>query len=237
MHMRTATSRFRARILVALFTVLSMVMVLAPGAFAQPPEDGEITGAGGGGGFEYGAGEVNNDFCPDDPLTGLFPGSRFELLHEGTYDGVTTDALGLPTPVASYVDSTSVIIETGPYIINPEGTYTDCETPGPVPIASAHVQSTNPLLDGDVSCPALEGTFERRAFEVVEFRLTGPCTVEGNVPPLTGTVHDEDTTHVITGLMTPCYAPLPFEPEVPPEGCQVDPDASSILVTDYVVLP
>ncbi len=215
--------------LIGLFTVVALVAFVPAASADHVAGDGRIVGAGGGGGFEYASGDPPIQNCPGQEFTGTFPGSRFELDHVGTYDGA--DQTGIP--VASYVGPTHVQIKTGPYIINPEGTYKDCDTPGEDEINDATI--TSQAATGLVSCPNLKGFWQRRAFDVVEFRLHGLCEVTGNQPGLTQKVVDHHTTHIITGLMHPCYYPVPVE-EVPPGGCQVDQNASSVLVTDYVVI-
>lgn len=249
-HLPTSIARLRHKSFVGPLAAVIFLLAFAPPASAQTLQ-GQVTGAGGGSGFEKGTSERPSE-CDGAlvPLIGRYSGSIFELVHQGTYDGVATDAAGLPTgTVASYVGETRVTINTGPYIISPEGTYSDCTTPGEDEINSATIVGNTGT--GQVSCPNLDGFWQRRAFDLVEFRLHGRCDVTGNVPGFMGSVQDQDTTHVITGVMHPCYYPVdtnpltgepiplppPFDDGVPPGGCQIDPDASAILVTDYVVVP
>ncbi|MBA2725738.1 MAG: hypothetical protein H0U53_07095 [Actinobacteria bacterium] len=216
-----ATSKTK-RGLIALFTLPSLVL-LSSGAQATHSTTAAISGLGAGGGTEDG-GDITGQCA--QPLRGTFSGSRFELTHVGTYEGVDPDN----GQTALYSGPTTVVINTGAYVIDPEGTYINCTTPGPVPINSATVTSPPAGLNGgDVKCQTLTGTFNRRAAEVVTFTLQGQCTVRGNVPPRQGTVTDHSTTHVITGTMTPCLiAPAP--------EC-ADPAIDSVLTTEYQVSP
>lgn len=234
MHGRTAT--WRSRSLIGLLAVFGLVLVSASPAIPQTEKEGEIAGAGGGTGFEVAHGDITEECIPG--LVGTFPGSTFELNHEGTYDGVSN-----AQTIASYVGPSKVKVSTGPYILGPEGTYTECRNgvpiPGPVAVNGVQINGTSKFngVSGSISCNQLEGTFERRDFDVVKFILTGSCTVTGNVAPFLETVVDDDVTHVITGVMQPCPVPVPpLDTEVPAE-CVLYPNADSILVTDYVAVP
>ncbi len=222
-----ATSKTK-RGLIALFTLPSLVLVSSGAQANHSGLDSVVAGYGAGVGTEDGG--VVTQQCPGQLLRGTFSNSRFELTHVGNYEGIDYGN-GL---TALYTGPTTVVINTGPYIIDPEGTYINCSTPGAVPILSAEVKSPPVGLNGgDVKCESLSGTFHRRAAEVVTFTLEGECTVKGNVPPRVGSVTDHTTTHVITGTMTPCLI-------APGPECYLDlgpSDEDSILTTVYEAQP
>ncbi len=213
--------------LAALFGVVSLAFGVTGAEAAQ----GSITGAGAGVGYEQGGNIVQQ--CPQ-PLFGTINKSKFKLTHTGTYDGV---AAAVPPVVATYVGPTELNLESDPYVISPEGTYVTCTLPGVIPIRGS-LTSTSPTA-GQFNCGSLSGTWQRRAFEVVEFRLAGTCTVASS----TGTqAVTGNTFHVVTGTMSPC--PVPDEPPIPAEipnetqcGEIRGPDYSSILTTAHEVTP
>lgn len=230
--MTTSTAKFKSRALIALFGVGSLVTTSAGPAAAQV--QGDIVAENAGVGYEY---LVTEPVTCVPPFFGETQGSVFEVTDTGTYDGVVPNALGVPTPVASFVGVTEVFIKTEQYVVSPEGSYSDCTLTDPiVEINNANV-STPAGQDGNVTCGELDGTYTRRAGDVIEITLTGSCTVEGNVLP--GHVVDQQTTHVITGLQQPCSVPDLTDPEggsIPPE-CLLFPEAGSYVTWDHVVLP
>lgn len=231
MPLRITTSR-KTRVLVAFVAIGSLAL---SANVAVAATEGDITGTGSGPGIEEG-GSINQ-VCPV-PLIGEINRSKFTFDHYGTYDGVTATGTGS----ASYVGPTVMVIDIGPHLISPEGTYVNCDTPGAVAVKQWDV--TGSFLGGSVSCHGVEGSYIRRAFEIIEFDLKGRCTVNGNVVP--GSVVGNNR-HVVAGTITPCFVPIPGTDEtIPPSDqntpCPLDhrePDrpADSVTETSYVVTP
>jgi hypothetical protein len=230
--LRASTAKFRKRGFIALFGVTSLVMVSAGPALAVP---GEVVGENIGLGVESGGGVDDTESCIPIPILGPDPlGSTFDVIDIGTYDGL---ALGANPPIASYVGDTRVQLQTDPYYLSPEGTYTACPVtfppPGVDPTAVDFIGITgnvttparlpDVLPGGNVNCNGLSGEFMRRAFDLFVIVLTGPCNIQGNVPLLTGSVEDVSTTHVITGVMHPCKVPIPpTDVAIPPSCLTID---------------
>jgi len=236
--LRTPTAPSTTRGVLALFGAVALLAVTV--TMAQAADNGEISGSGGGTGFET-PGHVltGNDQCDLFPLQGTFPHSQFDLEHSGTYHGVGANG----QDVATYAGTTSVNLVTEQYVISPEGTYTECGVPGAVEVHGNINSPTN--VPGKVNCGPLNGLFMRRAFIQVTFVLEGPCTVQGNQPGSVGQVVDTLTQHVITGTMVPCGIdpapplPIPTLPPVPNECelAQLGAEPAAFLVTNYVVNP
>lgn len=209
--------------LISLFAASSLFFNVSPALAAQA-----ITGAGAGIGYEV-PGNQGPNCVPDIPLMGTLSRSSFELDHVGDYTAVDT----FGTPLASYTGPSQMQIEVGPHVISPEGTFITCFVPGPVPISSWKVNSPATPGGAGVSCAGTVGTYQRRAFDVVEFRLFGLCTVKGGNGV---TVQNVENRHVVTGEMHPCALPSPPFPEPIETGtCAGEPEAGSQLETAYVV--
>ncbi len=222
--------------LVALFCAIGLLFANA----AYASHTGQVTGAGSGEGFES-PGHVITQRCEDpDPSAapmGTFPNSDFDIVNNGTYEGVSAN----PPSVATFNGVSNLTIKTDQYVISPEGTYITCFVPGPIPLLKWEVNSPVRNPTGSVKCQPdpnagsyERGSFERRAFDKVRFYLRGTCTVHG--PGGTTHVTDQTTTHILEGTMHPCETGEPLPPGSPPTVPCANPNATALVVTDYKVV-
>jgi hypothetical protein len=180
-----------------------------------------ITGTGTGSGWAYPDGFIVQDCSLGIPLTGLLQGEQIVLDHVGTYTGTNPSG----TALAVYAGPTRVTINVGQHATSPAGVGPSCATQiGPVPMTATVTGGSG---GGSVSCSG-SGNYARVG-SAVTVAFTGPCTLVGNTPPGSATVHGAVTAHVITGSTSPCTGPFVVD-----AACAANPDAGWHLVTSYV---
>lgn len=235
--MPTTNVTARNRGLLALFCVASLMLVTAGPAWAAKT----VKGAGAGLGSEDG-GEVSQSCDPLMlPFMGTLPNSNFVLSNTGNF--TATDSQGQTSAV--YVGPHTMTIHIDAHVISPEGTFTYCNVPGPVPVQSWTVRSPNQpngtlnTTQAGVTCTSAAtnpatlgaGQYERRSANTVQFLLRGSCSVRGNVVPFTGNAKDVPTDILVEGEMHPCFDPFTGDPI--PGACPYDPNAGSNLEITY----